>query len=294
MASIADIFRNLTRPLSTRSLAELVALSALCHLLAFLAINFTAWLFPRDFTPITASVEIVTEQQLQQRLQASLSRSKTSPQKKVKLENTKAPEKKEEQEKKEKKELPKETPKRAASKVEQPKPPDSTDKNSDSSDPIEDILSSLEEDSASEDEQKPEASFEESLEEALAETPSDESLEDTSEPLLLSSEQILTASELAAFRKHIFACWSPPIGAPSLENLVVDLDLTLDQNAYVIEVRVIDKSRMSRDPFFRSAAEAALRTLSDGACSPLKLPLSKYPLWERTILRFDPRRLFGL
>ncbi len=222
------------------------------------------------------------------------------------LESAKPKEDKEKEEKEEKKEI-KESPKKTAlkkiaSKKASPKKairkttvktnkksPKSADKSTDSSDPIEDILASLEEETSSDDGQSSEPSFDASLEEALS-----EESPDSSEPQFLSSEQILTASELAAFRKHIFACWSPPIGAPSLENLVVDLDLTLDENAYVIEVRVIDRSRMSRDPFFRSAAESALRTLSDSACSPLKLPLGKYALWERTILRFDPRRLFGL
>ena len=281
---LTDIFQNIARLLSRRSLAELVSLSAICHLLAFLVINFVAWFFPNPLPPLSTSVEIITERQLQQRL----AQSKTPPKKELKLESAKPAEKKEEEKKEETpKESPKESPtatpkksakKEPASKVEQPK-------QKDTSDPIEDILSSLEEDATSE-EQDSESSFDESLEEALS--------DDISAAPFLSSEQILTASELAAFRKHIFGCWSPPIGAPSLENLVVDLDLTLDQNAYVIEVRVIDKSRMSRDPFFRSAAEAALRTLSNSACSPLKLPLHKHSLWQRTILRFDPRHLFGL
>ena len=297
---LTDILQNIVRPLSGRSLAELVSLSAICHLLAFLVINFAAWFFPNPLPPPSTSVEIVTERQLQQRL----AQSKTPPKKELKLESAKPAEKKEEEKKEEipkesPTETPKETPKESptetpkesakktpkesvkkepASKVEQPK-------QTDTSDPIEDILSSLEED-ANNEEQGSESSFDESLEEALS--------DDAAAAPFLSSEQILTASELAAFRKHIFGCWSPPIGAPSLENLVVDLDLTLDQNAYVIEVRVIDKSRMSRDPFFRSAAEAALRTLSNSACSPLKLPLHKHSLWQRTILRFDPRHLFGL
>ena len=130
-----------------------------------------------------------------------------------------------------------------------------------------------------------EATLDESLDEALAES--------EAEPSFLTSESVLTAGELAAFRRHITRCWNPPIGAPALENLVVDLLLTLDGQAYVVDALVMNRARMTSDPFFRSAAEAALRTLSDKACSPLRLPLEKHALWKKTILRFDPRSLFG-
>ncbi len=282
--------------IAERSLSEIMLLSALAHLIAFIAINIGAWLIPSNITPLPTSVEIISEKQLQQRL----TQFRTSPKKKAEVESKKTQQPKQEQEKEkedektvEKTEQPKPEVKKVA-KIEKKKAEQKVKKpaTQESKDPLEDLLSSLEDDSQIEEPSEEPSNDNGSIEDALDEAFTDNSEETTA---FLSSEQILTPSELAAFRKHIYACWSPPIGAPSLKNLVVDLHLTIDKFAFVTDVRVIDRQRMASDPFFRSAAEAALRTLAtDGACSPLKLPLEKYNLWQKTILRFDPRRLFGL
>jgi hypothetical protein len=49
---------------------------------------------------------------------------------------------------------------------------------------------------------------------------------------------------------------------------------------------------MKSDPFFRSAAESALRAVLNPRCNPLRLPPEKYEQWQTMTLNFDPREMF--
>ena len=282
----------LLRPFDERSMTETLALSALAHAVLFFAGTIVAWLLPRYIEPFPSTrVEIVSEAELQQQLKAYRATSKTTPRQATQ------PQQQEPQKEKPspstKQRAPVQEQARAAGVSTTTKPPQPSLKTQEQTreqtqtkaddatqdETIEGLLTSLEE--ASDEE----ATLDESLDEALAGSETEASF--------LTSESVLTPSELQAFRRHITRCWNPPVGAPALENLVVDLLLTLDEQAYVVDALVIDRARMTSDPFFRSAAESALRTLSDKACSPLRLPLEKHALWKKTILRFDPRSLLG-
>ncbi len=283
----------LLRPFDERRMSETLAFSALVHALLFFASTLFAWLLPRYIEPFPSTrVEIISEAELQQRLKAYRTTAKTTPSKPLQQEqpteeqaaeqSAPTPEKTEEKIKEKiaarvAVDATKTTPSQPSSKTKEPTA--TQEKVQEQEETIDDLLTSLE---ATSDK---DATLDESLDEALTESEAD--------PSFLTSESVLTAGELAAFRRHITQCWSPPVGAPALENLVVDLLLTLDEQAYVIDTLVMDRARMTNDPFFRSAAEAALRTLSDKACSPLRLPLNKHALWKKTILRFDPRSLLG-
>ena len=281
----------LLRPFDERSMTETLAFSALVHAVLFFAGTIVAWLLPRYIEPFPSTrVEIVSEAELQQRLKAYRTTSKTNPRPATQPQQ-------QEPQKEEPSPSPSPSAKQNAPVQEQEraavstttKPPQPSLKTQEQTqtkaddakqdETIEGLLTSLEE--ASDEE----ATLDESLDEALAGSETEASF--------LTSESVLTPSELQAFRRHITRCWNPPVGAPALENLVVDLLLTLDEQAYVVDALVIDRARMTSDPFFRSAAESALRTLSDKACSPLRLPLEKHALWKKTILRFDPRSLLG-
>ncbi len=275
----------LLRPFDERSMSETLAFSALVHAMLFFSGTLLAWLLPRYIEPFPSTrVEIISEAELQQRLKTYRTEAKTTPRETPQQEQPTAEQPATEQPttEQQKAEQPtneqpagqsaavKKPPKeRVAEKTTEEKPQETIDS----------LLTALEETSDEE------ATLDESLDAALAESEPEASF--------LTSESVLTPRELATFRRHITQCWSPPVGAPALENLVVDLLLTIDGNAYVVDALVMDRARMTSDPFFRSAAEAALRTLSDAACSPLRLPLEKHALWKKTILRFDPRSLFG-
>jgi hypothetical protein len=45
------------------------------------------------------------------------------------------------------------------------------------------------------------------------------------------------------------------------------------------------------DPFYRSAAESALRAVLNPQCSPLKLPPEKFDQWKTLELTFNPKDL---
>ena len=68
--------------------------------------------------------------------------------------------------------------------------------------------------------------------------------------------------------------------------------MAMNPDATVREARILDQGRLHSDPFFRAAAESALRAVLNPRCNPLKLPLEKYNQWRNMILIFDPRDMF--
>ena len=90
-------------------------------------------------------------------------------------------------------------------------------------------------------------------------------------------------------RRQIEQCWNPPIGARDAQNLVVEVTIAVNPDRTVQNAEVVDKSRMSGDPYFRAAAEAAIRALYNPRCSPLELPEGKYEQWKNIDFTFDPR-----
>lgn len=102
----------------------------------------------------------------------------------------------------------------------------------------------------------------------------------------------LAISEIDLLRQQIRECWSLPAGAKDAENLSIEIRMTMNPDATVREARILDQGRLQRDPFYRAAAESALRAVLNPRCNPLKLPLEKYNQWRNMILIFDPRDMF--
>lgn len=98
----------------------------------------------------------------------------------------------------------------------------------------------------------------------------------------------LTISEEDALRRQISRCWNMPVGAREAEKLVVEVVIEVNPDRTVRSVEVVETSRMS-DPFFRAAAESAVRALRNPNCSPLELPPDKYNEWNTIRFNFDPR-----
>lgn len=101
----------------------------------------------------------------------------------------------------------------------------------------------------------------------------------------------LSRSEMDAVKDLVRQCWNFPAGAKDAEQLLVDVWVSMNPDGTVREARVVDAGRMSRDPYFRSAAESALRAVLNPRCSPLPLPREKYNTWKTFIFGFDPRDL---
>ena len=103
----------------------------------------------------------------------------------------------------------------------------------------------------------------------------------------------LSASELDAVRQQIAQCWTVPAGARYAEELIVDIFVVMNADATVREARIVNSGRMGSDPFYRSAAESALRAVLNPRCSPLKLPRDKFEVWKTMTLSFNPREMLA-
>ena len=100
----------------------------------------------------------------------------------------------------------------------------------------------------------------------------------------------LARSEMDAVRDKVRPCWNFPVGAPNPERLIVDIEVSMNPNGTVRDATIVDRSRMN-DPFYRSAAEAALRAALNPSCQPFPLPPEKYSTWRNFTFGFDPRDL---
>ena len=102
----------------------------------------------------------------------------------------------------------------------------------------------------------------------------------------------LAISEIDLVRQQIRECWSLPAGAKEAENLSIEIKMAMNPDGTVRQARILDQNRLQSDPFFRAAAESALRAVLNPHCNPLKLPPEKYQQWQNMILIFDPRDMF--
>ncbi len=103
----------------------------------------------------------------------------------------------------------------------------------------------------------------------------------------------VTISEIDFLRQQIGRCWNLPAGAKDAENLVIEIRVAMNPDGTVNSARIVDQGRMTVDPFFRSAAESALRAVLNRRCQPFKLPAEKYDIWKLMILSFNPKEMFG-
>ncbi len=104
-----------------------------------------------------------------------------------------------------------------------------------------------------------------------------------------------TADLRDAIRSQIAPCWSPPVGAPRPEELVVEFDLLLTPDGHVLgtpQLTADSAARAAADPYTRASAEAARRAIT--VCAPYKLPAERYSQWrEINPFHFDPRQMMG-
>lgn len=106
----------------------------------------------------------------------------------------------------------------------------------------------------------------------------------------------VTVSERDAIRRHFERCWNVPAGARDAANLIAEIRVAINPDGWVREARIVDVKRMAHDPFFRAAAESALRAVLNPSCRSLRelnLPAEKYPTWKDMTIRFDPTEMFG-
>ncbi len=108
------------------------------------------------------------------------------------------------------------------------------------------------------------------------------------------AQDAMTMDLVDALRNQITQCWSPPVGAPHSDQLIISFELFLNQDGSVAQPpQLADSSAgaASGDPFMRAAAEAARRAIY--TCAPYKLPADRFGQWRDITLTFDPRQMVG-
>lgn len=103
----------------------------------------------------------------------------------------------------------------------------------------------------------------------------------------------LTISEIDLVRRQIARCWNLPAGAKEADDLVIEVHVDMRVDGTPRRAEIEDQARMRADPFFRAAAESALRAVLNPRCHPFKLPPDKYDRWKTMTLVFNPREMFG-
>lgn len=93
-----------------------------------------------------------------------------------------------------------------------------------------------------------------------------------------------------AIQSQIYKCWNVPAGARDADKLIIPLQVDYDKlgNPEKIEIAPEGKGKYGSDPFFRAAADSAIRAIR--ACSPLQgLPPDSYHIWQYIDMNFNPR-----
>ena len=103
----------------------------------------------------------------------------------------------------------------------------------------------------------------------------------------------LTISEEDAIRRHFEKCWNVPSGAREAGNLAAEIKVRFNKEGNVLDAKILNISRLKRDPYFRTAAESALRAVLNPRCRNAPLPLDKYDKWKNVTLNFDPKNIIG-
>jgi outer membrane biosynthesis protein TonB len=111
----------------------------------------------------------------------------------------------------------------------------------------------------------------------------------------VAAEDAATMDLVDSLRNQIAQCWSPPVGAPNPDQLVVVFDLFLNSDGSVAQppqLAADSAAAAASDPYVRAAAEAARRAIF--TCAPYKLPANRYSQWrEINPFIFDPRQMAG-
>ncbi|MDE2181958.1 MAG: cell envelope integrity protein TolA [Alphaproteobacteria bacterium] len=105
------------------------------------------------------------------------------------------------------------------------------------------------------------------------------------------AQTAMTADLVSILQSQIYRCWSPPMGGPNSESLVVTYEVWLNPDGRVAQPPVLLSAPDSESAYRYAANHAAERAIY--ACQPYKLPLNRYNEWHSFNFVFDPRSLTG-
>ena len=97
----------------------------------------------------------------------------------------------------------------------------------------------------------------------------------------------MTISELELLKQQLYSCYTVPAALKGFEDMKVQVQIFINPDRTVKEAIIKNTSKMSTDPYFRTAGEAALRAFNHPKCSTLMLPEDKYDEWNEINFTFD-------
>ena len=97
----------------------------------------------------------------------------------------------------------------------------------------------------------------------------------------------MTISELEMLKQQLYSCYTVPAGAKEFQDMKVQVKIIVNPDRTVKEATIKNTAKMTSDPFFRTAGEAALRAFNHPNCSVLMLPEDKYDEWNEINFTFD-------
>jgi len=106
----------------------------------------------------------------------------------------------------------------------------------------------------------------------------------------IGAQSAMTADLATLLFNEIRQCWSPPVGAPNAEDLIVAYDVYLNRDGSVAQTPQLTADSAAAaggNSYKRAAADAARRAIY--ACAPYQLPADRYNQWHAFTFIFDPR-----
>ena len=89
---------------------------------------------------------------------------------------------------------------------------------------------------------------------------------------------------------QISQCWNIPLTIPKTEYLRIKVKIELKMNGGLkIEPIIIDKLQYKNSEYYRLQEKSVMMSLKNPKCVPLKLPVSLYNIWKKTVFTFDFR-----
>lgn len=106
----------------------------------------------------------------------------------------------------------------------------------------------------------------------------------------------LTISQIDFIASSVRKYWNLGAGVDGIENMVVEIKVSLTRSGKVSDVEFLNKARYNQDTAFRSIADSAKRAVyiadNQGDESPFRMLAVKYPErysdWQKLHLRFNP------
>ena len=97
----------------------------------------------------------------------------------------------------------------------------------------------------------------------------------------------LSQGDIRGIGEQISECWSVDAGMQGIETMTVQMQLDVDPNGVVRNVRPV--GGVPTDPRLRALYEQSRRAVLDPKCAQLPISRDKIPAMANTILRFSPR-----